>query len=448
MAGGVKVWLAIGADVSTLEPDPAWTDITAEANFVASAQIDRGRQYELDITDTGTASFVVNDVEGILDPNNTTGPNFENIRPLIQVKIDLLDPVTAEYTTIFRGYIEEFDYVWDPSQKVNVLTVSCVDAFEILNAIEMYIDSGVTFGDSPPPKYVGSIFFARADVHDRIAQVLDNGNWPSDLAHIFSGNVNLLEGVYGTGDTVLQVVQECADAEFPGLANVYVDKVGNVTFHGRKAKFDPDDVSADSSWNFQRWKAGDGAAVAASISDTAQIRTLSTNYGLDKIINHAYAAPKTISPIPSIQSGQTVSDATSIGTYGFRSWSAEYLLTAGGLNDSLNANDECALFAQYYVANYKEPRMRVSDLSFRSMRPADARAAALWALIVGVDVSDALELTAAAPGGGNFNLEPFFVEGVHYAIKPLDGKMADVTLSLDLSPQAYFADGSMFTTDT
>lgn len=444
MAGGVKVWIAIDEGAETLDPDPTWTDITEADNFVASAQIDRGRQFELDVTDTGTASVVINDVDGILDPTNTTGPNFTNIRPLLQIKIDLLNPVTAEYTTIFRGFIEEFDYVWDPSQKVNVLTLSCADAFLILNAIEMQADG--TFGDLPPPGAVGNIFFARAaSADDRMFQVLGNAVWSTDLTVIFSSNVKLLEGIYSPGDTVLQVLQECADAEFPGLGNVYVDKVGRVTFHGRDASFDPVGVSEGASpgaWPFQQWKAGDGAAVAASPSDTAQIRTLSTNFGYDRIINYAYAAPKTISPLD--QAGQIVSDGTSIGLNGFCAWSADGLLTAGGKDDSLNANDECALFAQYYVTNYAEPVERVTEISFLSMRPEDTRAAANWALICGADIADALELTVGAPGGGGFNLQPWFIQGLHYTITPLNGQYANVKLELDLSPQAYFANGSMF----
>lgn len=449
-AGGVAVSIAF--DDTTLEPDPDWTDITDNPNFVATIGIDRGRQFELDRTDTSTASIAINDRFGLLDPTNTGGAYFEKIFPLLQVKIDLLNPVTAEYTTIWRGYIEEYDYVWDPSQQINRLTLGCVDAFAILNAIEMVptpVDGGTglpAFGDDPTGNTDAGIWFSAKNVNDRIIQALGNAGWPTDLQVVFSGNVSVQATPYDVGDTVLTAIQDAADAEFPGLANLFVDKKGRIVFHGRKAKFDPVDVSDGADWNFQQWKAGDGAAVAASISDTAHLRVLSTNYGLARIINSAYAAPRGILPAQLIN--QVVQDATSIGIYGYRSWSVENLITYAGLNDSLNANDECALFASYYVANYAEPRNRVSQLSFYSMNPEDPRAAATWALLVGVDVSDALALTVGAPGGGGFNLEPFFIEGVHYDIKPLNPTMAFVTLSLDLSPQAYFSDGSMFTDDT
>lgn len=449
MAGGLVVEIAL--DDATLEPDPTWTDLTATDNLVGAAQIDRGRSYELDRTDTSTATVQINDVDGVLDPTNTTGPYFNKIEPLLQVRLSLLNPVTDEVTCVYRGYIEDFDYVFDPSQRVNQLTMSLVDAFAILTAIEMQADG--TFGDSPPPSVVGNIFFDNATVGPvtdgpggRVEQVLGNAGWPVDLQDIFSGNVSLQESIYAPGDTVLQVIQDAADAEFPGLANVYVDKFGIVTFHGRKAKFDPIGVSDGTSWNFQQWKAGDGAAVAASLSDTAQIRALSMNRGLSKVINQAYATPQGISP--SDVASQVKSDPTSIGIYGIRSWSAENLLTAGGLNDGLNANDECALFATYYIANYAGPRNRITAIAFKSLRPEDPRAAANWLFLCGVEISDLLALTVSSPGGGGFNLEPWFIEGIHYDIKPLNGQYADVTLTLDLSPQAYFADGSMFEGDT
>lgn len=451
-AGGVAVSIAF--DDPTLEPDPTWTDITDNPNFVATISIDRGRQFELDRTDTSTASIAINDRYGLLDPTNTDGAYFEKIFPLLQVKIDLLNPVTAEYTTIWRGYIEEYDYVWDPSQQINRLTLGCVDAFAILNAVEMVptpVDGGTgfpAFGDDPTGNTDAGIWFSAKNVNDRIIQALGNAGWPTDLQVVFSGNVTVQGTPYDVGDTVMTAIQDAADAEFPGLANVFVDKNGRVVFHGRKAKFDPVGVSSGASpgaWPFQQWKAGDGAAVAASISDTAHIRLLSTNYGLARIINSAYAAPRFILPAELIN--QVVQDATSIGIYGYRSWSVESLITAGGLDDGLDANDECLLFATYYVANYAAPRNRVSQLSFFSMDPEDPRAAATWPLLVGVDVSDALALTVGSPGGGGFNLEPFYIEGIHYDIKPLNPTMAFVTLSLDLSPQEYFATNP-FTGDT
>jgi hypothetical protein len=437
--------ICIAFDDPTLEPDPTWTRIDSTDNFVASATIDRGRSFELDRMDTGRATLRINDTDGTLDPTNTTGPYFGKIEPLLQVAIALHDPVADTWTTIYRGFIDDYSYDADPSQQINFLTLSCVDAFEILTAIEMLPDG--TFGDSPSTAETGNIVFAAANVDDRIFQALSNAGWPSTLATVFSGNVSVQRTVYSPGQSILEVIQEAADAEFPGLAVVYVSAEGKVTFHGRKAKFDPVGVAAGAggAWTFTHWKSGDGTAVNASPTDTAHIRGISGNRGLSKIINSALAAPKGIKP--TALAGQVVTDSTSIGIFGVRSWSATDLITEGGLNDSLNADDETQLFAQYYVDNYKVARDRISQLTFKSMWTDGTGAGATWDLLCNAELSDLIDVTVDYPGGGGFTAEPFFIEGIHYEIGPGTPDFWMVTKRLDVSPQAYFT-SSPFTGDT
>jgi hypothetical protein len=68
--------------------------------------------------------------------------------------------------------------------------------------------------------------------------------------------------------------------------------------------------------------------------------------------------------------------------------------------------------------------------------------AANWAFLTGVDISDLVDVTVTDPGSpaASFSAEPFFVEGIHEVVQPLNNAYADVTLRLDLSPQAYFTD--------
>lgn len=445
MVGGVRVGVAFN-DV-TLEPDPTWTYLTDEPNLVASFSIDRGRSFEMDQTDAGRATVMVNDVDGLLDPTNTGSPYYGLLEPLLQIILDLYDPYAETWTTIYRGYIEEFDYSVHPSQQVTQMTISCVDAFEILGAIEMQPDNVTTFGDPPPVAVRGDIFFDNADeVRVRMFQVLGNANWPPELATIFSGNVSLLESTYSPGETVLTVLQDAADAEFPGIGNLYVagngTAAGTVTFHGRRAKFNPVEVAAQAElqgegrWDFHVWKAGDGAAILASPSDTAQLREFSFNRGLSKIINFASASPASIKDTD--MAGQTVQDAASIAQYGYRTWSKPNLQTEHGWLTGNDGNDETKLYAAYYVANYAQPRERITAISFRSLDPSDARAAKNWELLCGAEISDQIDVTISLPGGGGLTSESYYIEGLHYQVNPLQATFADVTLSLDLSPKAYY----------
>lgn len=107
-----------------------------------------------------------------------------------------------------------------------------------------------------------------------------------------------------------------------------------------------------------------------------------------------------------------------------------------------NANDECLLYSEYVVENFKELRTRIGNLTFRSLRPEDDRATATWDLICGVEITDLVDVATSHPGGGGF-AEEFYIEGISYVIEPLvadlDTGYPDVTLTLDVSPRAYWA---------
>jgi hypothetical protein len=457
---------------NTLDWTVTWTALDQlYPNLVVSYTIDRGRQYELDHTDTGRAQVTIADPDGILDPTNTSGPYWDSgfgIQPLRQAAIARWNPVAAEWQTRFRGFIEELDYTYDPSQKVSFLTISLVDLFEILANVEMVpgVSGGaIPFGDDPAtvsPDSVGQIAYGNKNMDDRINQALDDALGATAAANwtvVFSGNVECATTVYSPGEPVLNVIQDAADAEFPGVSNVYCSRDGRLAVHGRLAKFDPAGTFAGAtpgSWDWHHWKAGDGTEVAANPSTTAHIRTFGYNRGLAKVINSAMAYPayklSGSSQVPVDDTDlapQTVSDTTSQGRYGIRSWSAPNLVTLRGLTSpGYTSLEETKKFANFYVANYADPRNRISQISFRSIRPSATGAAANWSLLSQIDIADLIDVTVDAPGNasstGGFVAEPYFVEGIHEQVQPLNANYDDVTLTLDLSPQAYFTDTTMF----
>lgn len=417
---------------------------------VASYSIDRGRATILETTGGGTATVRINDVDGTLAPNNASGPYFGKLDPLIQAAIARWSPITEDWNTRFRGFVADFDYVYDPSQKVNQLTLTLIDIFEILNAIQM--QPGV-FGDSPPPASTGQVFFDDAPISGlsggRFDQVMTNAGIDPAFYVAFSGNTLLWETVYSPGETALTPLQEMTDAEFKNVANLYPDRFGRIVFHGRYAEFDPAGVIAGLSdptvWDFHEWNAGDGAAVAASPSDTAHIREFAFNRGLDRIINSALATPLFIADadIP----GQLVTDAASIAKYGIRSWQAQNLLTEEDLVDSADALVATKRVARSMVDNFKAPKNRVTHIAFRPMRPTSLGAAANWLLLCKADISDTMTVTVASPGGGGFEAVAHSIQGVH---EQVDGRLRDgvavgdegydnVTMSFDLEERVFDA---------
>lgn len=470
MAGGVRVGVAF--DDVTLAPTPTFTYLTDTPNLVAGYEIDRGRQYEFDKVDAGQAKVTIYDRDGLLDPTNTTGPYYGKLQPLLQIKIDLWNPVTSSWSTRFRGFILEYDYSVDPSTHqdgtgatvgVSTLTLDCSDLFAILTKIEMYPDvvSGApAFGDPVPATYAGNIFFDNRTGQDRITQVLTNALGSAFVAArcvVFTLNIHCQESSYSPGKNVLEVSQEVADAEFPTLGIVYCDREGRFCVHGRLARFDPVGVAADagSAWDFTNWKVGDGMRVAASPSDTAHIRLFSYNLGWSKVFNYAFCTPNGIrdTDLP----GQVSRDDVSIGQFGYCPWSAENLIIGAPTGDPLtgadadtlthqNALQACKTFADYITANYGIARARITEITFKSKRPTAAGAEANWNLLCGVDINDLVDVYFRAPGDGPtayvFNGDQFFVEGLTEKAEPLNGEYAYVETSLDLSPRAYFTTGA------
>lgn len=450
---------SVGFDDVSLAWDVAWTHLDQEhPNLITSYQIDRGRQFELDRTDGGRASVEVIDADGILDPTNPAGPYYGKLEPLLPARLGRRNPVTGEWFDRFRGFIEEFDYTIDPNQRVGRLTLSLIDIYEILASIDMQLgpEDPPAFGDPPPAAHAGNLFFAGAPsspeikMQQRIEELLGVNGVGLDerWSVVFSGNVYLWATVYSPGESVMTVIQEAADAEFPGVSNVYPDRHGRLCVHGRLAKFDPEGVEAgvaDSSiWDFREFTVGDAEAVAAAPAITAQIRRFAYNRGLSKIINDASAwpwRPEAQELSPAQLAGQTIRDSPSILQRGFRSWTAQNLLTYKTVPPNpVDDLTETKRFARYYVDNYRQPRDRVTEIAFRSMRPGAPGAEATWNLLSRVDIADSATLTMHGPLGGEgvFDGERFFVEGIHEEARPLNADYDDVTVSLDLSPRAYY----------
>ncbi len=432
--------VSIAFDDGPLVAAPTWTQLDTEDGLIASYSIRVGRQDEFDRTGTGTATIQVNDTEGWFDPTNTGGPYYNNLDGK-QVSIALHNPVTDNWRTIFRGLIDDIQHQVDPSQKVSRVTIQCVDGLDYLAGFELRLGASDEFpvnGDPVPAGSTGNIYYmptedagAGGETCDwRINQVLDEASWPAALREVFTGNVHLARTVYSPGTPALSVIDEAADAEFPGIANRYVSK-GIFVFHGRLARFNP----TDGQYRIHTWKVGDGAQVAIN-NDYAHLRGLGFSRPRQYVRNSAYFTPQGILDVNL--GGQVIEDPTSIAAYGIHSISAENLRIADSVLTGNTGAEECLLYGDYFVTVYADPQTRVNQLVFRSMAPEDSRAASLWNLMCNVDISDRIQLKCTNPGGGGFNDDLFFVEGISYDVRPLQPSYADVTLTLDVSPAFYY----------
>lgn len=404
---------------------------TTAYQFASGWKIDRGRSYELDKTATGTASIDVVDTEGLLDPTNSTSPLFGTVLPMKQTAIALQNPITNAWSTRFRGYVDQYSYTVDISEKTMTTSISCVDLMELLANTEV-IPGG--YGTTPPAGSEGNAFYASQRVDDRIRAALSDARIPTSLwGRIFTGNVDVQDTVYAPRSQILSVIQDAADAEFPGLANFFIDANGNAVFHGRLARENP----TNPQYGIQHWYAGDTAACVANPSTYAPISSLQFDQDAKKIYNAVLATPQGVASTDI--AGQEASDATSIGEYGTRSISFENLITLGHVAPNTDtALVETKKYASYYVDNYAQPQTRISQVTFRAIAPGAPYAAQLWDILCGVEISDLMTITTTHPGGGGFSAVDHFVEGIHYDVDNLGVIVPNVTLTLDLSPRAYY----------
>lgn len=436
--------VVIAFDDPLLEPDPTWTRIDNQVR-VARWEIRRGRQGELEKTNTAEATVTIHDTEGWFDAYNPSSP-WDGMLDGKQLALARWNPVTEEWSTRFRGYITGYTYSLSPTQQVMDVEIRAVGFMGYLARAEMLPGAGHAGGPAD------MVFYDEQDVDDRINLLHDDAGLPTALYVTFSGNVVLQETLYDPGYSFLAGVQDAADGEFPGVANVYEDRFGRVVFHGRHARFSPDAVAADAgtdAWDFQRWKAGDGDAITGD-SDYAQVRPpLNADRPLDLVINSALVTPLGIEP--EDVAGQIVTDAVSFGKFGTGSYSATDLRVLEHKTNGDTGLQQCLKIANYYVANYAVPYTRPRQITLRSLRATDARAASTWALICGIDVSDVVHLKVTNPGGAGFD-EDFFVEGISEVSAPLGpftpvgAEMDLAEIVLDVSPVAFYNEDT-FTDD-
>lgn len=74
------------------DASPTWTDVSSD---LRKFQISRGRQYELNQIDPGSASVTLKNLSRQYDPEYTSGPHFPNVVPLVPIRLSAPGTVPA-----------------------------------------------------------------------------------------------------------------------------------------------------------------------------------------------------------------------------------------------------------------------------------------------------------------------------------------------------------------
>lgn len=390
------------------------------------------------MTDTGRARVFFNDRN-----QSTNDPSLVGN----QICLQAFDPVAGEWVPQFRGVIDNItaDVRGNASPRFPVSGVQfdCVDIFDYLAGVRFLADG--TFGDAVSG---GSVVYAFGPADDRANDLLENAGLDSSMKVVFTLNVDVNETLYDNSDNVLAALRDVCDAEFPGIGNAYVDKRGGpdgtggrVAVHGRFARFDPDGTAAGATagaWDFTRWTAATRGDVGTT---NAHIREFTYSYPRARIINSYLAYPREDeagvtfdkSLIPTLEK----QDAGSIAAYGYRGRTAPDLIIREHKTNGNTGADECELFGEFYVNNYSEPRRNIETVTFKSVWPHEQFAAATWQTMLGMDISDILNVTVGEAGVG---AEDYYVEGIQMSVRAANKHFDLVQVTPNLSPSAYYTD--------
>lgn len=399
----------------------------------------RGRQFELNHTEAGEATVRLRNETGRFDPTNDASPYAEFLLALKQSKINARHPFAGTYHDVFTGYVEDWEFE-RRGRKSAYADLQLVDGFEVLANAQI----------EPQASGDGELVYAVQHVDDRIKAAHADAGFPAVKTDIFEGNVDAQERGYGVGSSMLDVIFDAVDAEFPGVANYYMSKEGIARFRGRGFRFSPD-FYKNNGRPFNRWWLGDAAGIAADPSGTftaewdtpepagtldydytrVRIQNLKYALGKDHLINWACFFPT--GATGSDKAGNVVRHAASIGKYGKRALDPGELIVQTGSGGS-TALEQCREYARYYVNNYHVPLPRISEITVAG----STRRPESWDFLLGVEIGDLVHVLTGHPGGGGLN-GWYFVEGIRNDVSQLNGEFVKWITKLDLSPQALFA---------
>lgn len=334
-------------------------DITSVVNQVA---IRRGRNRLLDKFDAGTCTVQLTDTTGLFDPDN--GTYADEILPMRQLQVSATYGATNY--TLYSGFIDEWDYTYQPGENAAFMTIKAIDSFRLLNLSRI---TSVTDGT------------AGQTTSTRMGKILDMISWPTSLRDFSTGTGQTTCKVDGGSDR--DVLTACQAVNQTELGAFFCETNGTLKFMDRndivKKHAESPTVFDDTGANIQY------QSVDFDIDDTI----LANNVSVKRVGGSA----------------QSVSDATSISTYFNRTYDRSNLIMDSDA-DALNQ-------AKSILANRKDPKLRIGSISLDAYGNVSNRVTAA----LNTKIFDPIKVTRTQPGGGTVS-RTLSVQGIEHTISP------------------------------
>lgn len=362
--GAVPVWFEITKDV--LHVDYTYGRTSGSLSDLAQPAV-------------GTATITLDNFSGDYDPANPNGAYADGaggtrLLPMRQVQIRAEWHGTTYY--LWRGYIEDLtpDFGMSPSA-----TMTCIDVLGV-------------FALTTLPK-LGSPAFAYDTTGVRVARILATISWPLSLMGVDAGSTQMSATDYG--DTALALCQAAATAD-GGM--MFADtRTGAVIFWGRHLMYsNPRSVTAQATFS-------DAVMAPAAI----EYDTLRVSYGASTIANSVTVTRTGGTP-------QTATDATSQGLYFQRA------LPGAPSNLQMAYDADALSLAQWLLAQYKDPDLRISDIT------ADVMTQNMWEEVLGLQLWDRIRVVRSYTSDYTYDKQ-LVVQGITHTIVPFQSWQIKLT---------------------
>jgi hypothetical protein len=367
------------------DPAPVFTDISS---YVRSCQWQRGRQNELNQTQAGTATVVLNDPDSHFDPNNIGAlygeggygegdfggggsPFYPYIKPGLPVRAIMF--IGNAVYPLFYGFAERLPRTSRVSNVYTQRQLELVDGFALLANAGL---GGMTYAEE------------QSDV--RVNNVLDDISWSSSARRIGTG-VSPLQGIaYAEDDdTRAQThLQSVSDSE-NGL--LFCDGAGTLVFVGRH------ELIGDSAYTVPSAVFGDvevpsgvagyggggyggGGYGGGTGTPVYAYTNLEPSYDLDQVFNKWVITRTDGEP-------QVWDDQASQGDYFLRVKQQASLVTTDG--EALNQ-------AQWKSGQFSQPLNRVESITIMPL--TNLADTARIAAGLGREVGDRITVVETPPG--------------------------------------------------
>jgi len=183
------------------------------SNQVDAIDTQRTRNAESDQFQAGALSLRIVDQNGDFNPQNTAGPYYGKLNPMLKVQISAI--WNTNTYPIFSGFITGYSTTTPKfTGDVVYTTITAVDAFRLLQNAQISTVTGATAGDLSGT---------------RVNQILDQIDWPAPMRDIDAGQTTL-QADPGDARTSLEALQKVELSEYGSL---YVNKSGSIVFQDR-----------------------------------------------------------------------------------------------------------------------------------------------------------------------------------------------------------------------